>query len=187
MVKPALGMQTVRARKNSLHPKNRYKNPAELALMDIPAIGARGFTGIENKRLTRNQELSLREVLERDRKRIGFLVGCWSLIIRIWNRSLRTLSGERGISGIRLAAQIGTQLVGVLYILDEPSIVTSARDKRRARPATGKILRDLGNSGDYCWARSTMTMLEDTMLLMLARCRTSWRTDLLRAGDPESF
>ncbi|HSZ71819.1 MAG TPA: excinuclease ABC subunit UvrA, partial [Cytophagaceae bacterium] len=82
-------------------------------------------------------------VLKEVRKRIGFLldVGLYYLTL---NRSMRTLSGGEA-QRIRLATQIGTQLVGVLYILDEPSIGLHQRDNVRLIKAL-KDLKDLGNT-----------------------------------------
>jgi excinuclease ABC subunit A len=81
--------------------------------------------------------------LKEIRKRIGFLLDVGLNYLHL-NRPLRTLSGGEA-QRIRLATQIGTQLVGVLYILDEPSIGLHARDNVKLIKAL-KDLRDLGNS-----------------------------------------
>ena len=83
------------------------------------------------------------EVLKELRKRLNFLVNVGLNYLHL-NRPLRTLSGGES-QRIRLATQIGTQLVGVLYILDEPSIGLHQRDNHQLIQAL-KDLRDLGNS-----------------------------------------
>ena len=84
-----------------------------------------------------------RRVLKEVRERLGFLsaVGLDYLTL---DRGAATLSGGEG-QRIRLATQIGSSLVGVLYILDEPSIGLHQRDNRRLLD-TLKRLRDLGNT-----------------------------------------
>ncbi len=117
------------------------KNIAELAAMDIDALG-KWFSDLET-RLSDKQKLIAAEVLKEIRKRIGFLLDVGLDYLHL-NRPLRTLSGGEA-QRIRLATQIGTQLVGVLYILDEPSIGLHQRDNVRLIQAL-KDLRDLGNS-----------------------------------------
>jgi excinuclease ABC subunit A len=94
-------------------------------------------------RLNDKQNQIAAEVLKEIRKRIGFLLDVGLDYLHL-NRPLRTLSGGEA-QRIRLATQIGTQLVGVLYILDEPSIGLHARDNVKLIKAL-KDLRDLGNS-----------------------------------------
>jgi excinuclease ABC subunit A len=100
------------------------------------------FEGLES-RLNEKQRVIAVEVLKEIRKRIGFLLDVGLDYLHL-NRPLRTLSGGEA-QRIRLATQIGTQLVGVLYILDEPSIGLHARDNVKLIKAL-KDLRDLGNS-----------------------------------------
>ncbi len=130
-----------RLKKESLHFKIAEQNIAELAQMNIEQL-AQWFVGLED-RLSERQNHIAAEVLKEIRKRIGFLidVGLYYLTL---NRPLRTLSGGEA-QRIRLATQIGTQLVGVLYILDEPSIGLHQRDNVRLIQAL-KDLRDLGNT-----------------------------------------
>src|SRR5438874_8805223 len=84
-----------------------------------------------------------RQVLKVIRARLGFLVNV-GLDYLTLDRAAMTLSGGEG-QRIRLATQIGSGLVGVLYILDEPSIGLHQRDNGRLL-GTLKRLRDLGNS-----------------------------------------
>jgi len=130
-----------RLKKESLHIKVDGKNIAELAMLDINAL-KKWFEGLE-KRLDDKQRIIATEILKEIRKRIGFLLDVGLDYLNL-NRPLRTLSGGEA-QRIRLATQIGTQLVGVLYILDEPSIGLHARDNVKLIKAL-KDLRDLGNS-----------------------------------------
>ncbi|MCA4897952.1 MAG: excinuclease ABC subunit UvrA [Bacteroidota bacterium] len=130
-----------RLKKESLHFKIDDKNIAELANLNISDL-KKWFDGLE-ARLNDKQNQIAAEVLKEIRKRIGFLLDVGLDYLHL-NRPLRTLSGGEA-QRIRLATQIGTQLVGVLYILDEPSIGLHARDNVKLIKAL-KDLRDLGNS-----------------------------------------
>lgn len=133
--------QGARLKKESLYFKIDERNISELARMDLRQL-AEWFEGIET-RLSERQNLIAAEVLKEIRKRLGFLLGV-GLDYLTMNRPLRTLSGGEA-QRIRLATQIGTQLVGVLYILDEPSIGLHQRDNMKLIRAL-QDLRDLGNS-----------------------------------------
>lgn len=130
-----------RLKKEALHFKIDDKHIGELATMDINTLGE-WFAGLE-VRLSERQQVIAREVLKEIRKRIGFLLDIGLNYLSL-NRPLRTLSGGEA-QRIRLATQIGTQLVGVLYILDEPSIGLHQRDNVKLIKAL-QDLRDLGNS-----------------------------------------
>lgn len=130
-----------RLKKEALHFKINEKHIGELAMMDIQSLGD-WFEGLES-RITEKQNIIGAEVLKEIRKRIGFLLDIGLSYLSL-NRPLRTLSGGEA-QRIRLATQIGTQLVGVLYILDEPSIGLHQRDNEKLIKAL-QSLRDLGNS-----------------------------------------
>lgn len=130
-----------RLKKEALHFLIDQKNIAELAMLDIRSLG-QWFEGLES-RLDEKQRRIASEILKELRKRIGFLLDVGLEYLQL-NRSLRSLSGGEA-QRIRLATQIGTQLVGVLYILDEPSIGLHQRDNVKLIRAL-KDLRDLGNS-----------------------------------------
>ncbi len=130
-----------RLKKESLHFKIDDKNIAELAVLDIVSL-KKWFDKLE-PRLNAKQKIIAAEILKEIKKRIGFLVDVGLEYLNL-NRPIRTLSGGES-QRIRLATQIGTQLVGVLYILDEPSIGLHARDNVKLIKAL-KDLRDLGNS-----------------------------------------
>ncbi|WP_114748171.1 excinuclease ABC subunit UvrA [Pleomorphovibrio marinus] len=130
-----------RLKKESLHFKIAGNHIGELAEMNIRQLGE-WFEGVE-ERMTEKQQIIGKEVLKEIRKRIGFLLDI-GLDYLTLNRPLRTLSGGEA-QRIRLATQIGTQLVGVLYILDEPSIGLHQRDNVKLIKAL-QDLRDLGNT-----------------------------------------
>ena len=125
----------------SLQFKIDKKNIAELSEMGIIELN-QWFKDIE-KRLSAKQNTIAKEVLKEIRTRIQFLLDVGLDYLSL-NRSSRTLSGGEA-QRIRLATQIGSQLVGVLYILDEPSIGLHQRDNVRLINAL-KNLRDIGNS-----------------------------------------
>ncbi|PIB37277.1 excinuclease ABC subunit A [Reichenbachiella sp. 5M10] len=130
-----------RLKKESLHFKIDERNISELASMNIESL-QEWFVGIED-RLTDRQNIIAAEILKEIRKRLGFLLDVGLSYLEL-NRPLRTLSGGEA-QRIRLATQIGTQLVGVLYILDEPSIGLHQRDNVKLIKAL-QDLRDLGNT-----------------------------------------
>lgn len=130
-----------RLKKEALYFKINEKNIFELADMDISDLVI-WLENIETK-LTKNQLKIGTEIIKEIRTRLSFLieVGLGYLTI---NRSSATLSGGEA-QRIRLATQIGTELTGVLYILDEPSIGLHQRDNDRLIQSLKK-LRDVGNS-----------------------------------------
>ncbi len=130
-----------RLKKEALYFKIDEKNIADLSGMDISVLNE-WFKNIE-KRLSKHQNIIAKEVLKEIRSRIGFLLEVGLDYVTL-NRSSRSLSGGEA-QRIRLATQIGSQLVGVLYILDEPSIGLHQRDNERLIEAL-KNLRDVGNS-----------------------------------------
>ncbi len=130
-----------RLKKESLYFKIAEKNISELAEMDISVLQT-WFKDVE-KRMTKTQNTIAVEVLKEIRARIQFLMEVGLDYVTL-NRSSKTLSGGEA-QRIRLATQIGSQLVGVLYILDEPSIGLHQRDNVRLIAAL-KNLRDVGNS-----------------------------------------
>ena len=130
-----------RLRAESLQFRIEDKNIAQLSEMDIVDL-AKWTSEILSSLSERKQEIA-REILREINTRINFLldVGLGYLSL---NRNSRTLSGGES-QRIRLATQIGSQLVNVLYILDEPSIGLHQSDNIQLINALKK-LRDLGNS-----------------------------------------
>ena len=130
-----------RLKKESLAFKLNNKNIAELSLMDLSEL-QQWFQQLPAS-LSEKQNIIATEVLKEIVKRLGFLLDVGLDYITL-NRSTRSLSGGES-QRIRLATQIGSQLVGVLYILDEPSIGLHQRDNERLIKAL-KDLRDIGNT-----------------------------------------
>lgn len=131
----------MRLKKESLWFKIDGKNISEIAQMDLTEMG-QWFEGLEERLSERQQKIG-REVIKEIRDRLGFLLGVGLNYLSL-DRSARTLSGGES-QRIRLATQIGSQLVNVLYILDEPSIGLHHRDNLRLIHALEQ-LRDSGNS-----------------------------------------
>jgi len=130
-----------RLRKEALWFRIAGRNIGELASMDIRELSS-FLTEVEEK-MTGNQRIIATEILKEIRARLGFLLEVGLEYLSL-NRGARTLSGGES-QRIRLATQIGSRLVNVLYILDEPSIGLHQRDNRRLI-ASLKQLRDSGNS-----------------------------------------
>ncbi|MDK2799480.1 MAG: excinuclease subunit [Clostridiales bacterium] len=128
-----------RLRKESLGVTVNHKNIFDVTQMSI--IEAIEF--FRNLQLTEKEQMIARQILKEINARLGFLkdVGLEYLTL---SRSAGTLSGGEA-QRIRLATQIGSSLMGVLYILDEPSIGLHQRDNDRLLK-TLKKLRDLGNT-----------------------------------------
>ncbi len=130
-----------RLKKEALYFKIDNKNIAELASMDIVVLHE-WLLKAEDKLSAKNKIIA-KEIFKELRSRSQFLLNV-GLDYLTLNRSSKTLSGGEA-QRIRLATQIGSQLVGVLYILDEPSIGLHQRDNTRLIGAL-KQLRDIGNS-----------------------------------------
>lgn len=130
-----------RLKKEALFFRIAGKNIGELASMGIRELFS--FLGDAEGKMTEKQKLISAEVLKEIRSRLGFLLDVGLDYLSL-NRGARTLSGGES-QRIRLATQIGSKLVNVLYILDEPSIGLHQRDNRRLITSL-KHLRDAGNT-----------------------------------------
>ena len=130
-----------RLKKEALHFKILDKNISELAKIDVVEL-ANWFTNIEDKLSSKQLKIAT-EILKEIRTRIQFLLDV-GLDYLTLDRTSKSLSGGEA-QRIRLATQIGSQLVGVLYILDEPSIGLHQRDNEKLIQSLIK-LRDVGNS-----------------------------------------
>ena len=130
-----------RLKKESLHFRIADRNIHELSTLDIATLKA-WFDQVEHK-LDDRQLVIATEILKEIRARLGFLLDVGLNYLTL-DRTAKTLSGGEA-QRIRLATQIGSQLVNVLYILDEPSIGLHQRDNERLINAL-KNLRDIGNS-----------------------------------------
>ena len=130
-----------RLNKEALHYKIAGKNIAELSAMDISEL-YEWLEGVEEQLNPKQRQIAV-EILKEIRSRLKFLLDV-GLDYLALNRASATLSGGES-QRIRLATQIGSQLVNVLYILDEPSIGLHQRDNVRLINSL-KELRDTGNS-----------------------------------------
>lgn len=130
-----------RLRKEAIHFRIHDKNIAELAAMDINELME--WLRTVEQYLSDKQKTIAAEILKEIRSRLQFLLDVGLNYLSL-NRSSLSLSGGES-QRIRLATQIGTQLVNVLYILDEPSIGLHQRDNERLINSL-RQLRDTGNS-----------------------------------------
>ena len=130
-----------RLKKESQYFRIDGKNIAEVANMDTLSLG-KWIDELPNK-LTERQNDIAKEILREIHKRVHFLLDIGIDYLNM-NRPAASLSGGEA-QRIRLATQIGSQLTGVLYILDEPSIGLHQRDNQRLIESL-KELRDIGNS-----------------------------------------
>ena len=130
-----------RLKKESLHFKINNKSISDLAKLDINEL-AEWFKNLDAK-LSERQLIIATEILKEIKTRIQFLLDV-GLDYLTLDRTSKSLSGGEA-QRIRLATQIGSQLVGVLYILDEPSIGLHQRDNQKLIDSLVK-LRDIGNS-----------------------------------------
>jgi excinuclease ABC subunit A len=130
-----------RLKKESLNFKVNGQNIAELAHMDISDL-AEWFDNLDSN-LSEKQKVIGTEIIKEIKARISFLLDVGLTYLSL-DRGSGTLSGGEA-QRIRLATQIGSQLVGVLYILDEPSIGLHQRDNEKLIRSLEQ-LRDIGNS-----------------------------------------
>jgi excinuclease ABC subunit A len=133
--------QGSRLRKESLYFRVADKNISELSNLNLIKL-VDWFSGLE-KKLSNKQNIVAKDILKEIRERLQFLMDVGLTYLTL-DRSSRTLSGGES-QRIRLATQIGSQLQGITYVLDEPSIGLHQRDNQRLIDAL-KNLRDIGNS-----------------------------------------
>ena len=130
-----------RLKKEAQYFKINDKNITQLATMDIGEL-ASWFEDLPNH-LNKKQNAIAKEIIKEIKTRLQFLLNVGLNYLSL-NRSSKSLSGGEA-QRIRLATQIGSELVGVLYILDEPSIGLHQRDNQKLIESL-KSLRDVGNS-----------------------------------------
>ncbi|RYY68368.1 MAG: excinuclease ABC subunit UvrA [Chitinophagaceae bacterium] len=140
-LKPCESCHGTRLRKESLWFKVDEKNIAELSDTDLNKL-FEWFDGIED-RLSPKQNAIAKDILKEIRERLGFLLNVGLTYLTLYRPSKSLSGGE--YQRIRLATQIGSQLQGITYILDEPSIGLHQRDNQRLISAL-QNLRDIGNS-----------------------------------------
>ena len=169
----------MRLKKESLHFKIDGKNISELAQLDLTELGG-WFTGLEN-RISERQRIIGVEVIKEIRDRLGFMLGVGLNYLSL-DRTAQTLSGGES-QRIRLATQIGSQLVNVLYILDEPSIGLHHRDNLKLIHALQQ-LRDSGNSVIVV-EHDKETMMNADYLIDMGPLAGVHGGDIVAAGTPE--
>jgi excinuclease ABC subunit A len=130
-----------RLKKEAMYFRIHEKNIFELSTMDISDLSA-WFDEL-SQHLSDKQTIIASEIVKEIKDRLRFLVNVGLNYLSL-NRSSKSLSGGEA-QRIRLATQIGSQLVGVLYILDEPSIGLHQRDNEKLIQSLEQ-LRDIGNS-----------------------------------------
>ena len=141
------------------------------------------LTFFENLSLTKREEMIAAQILKEIKARLGFMVSVGLSYLTL-NRQAGTLAGGEA-QRIRLATQIGSQLTGVLYVLDEPSIGLHQRDNRRLL-ATLKGLRDLGNTVIVV-EHDEETMRESDYIVDLGPGAGSHGGEIVAAGTPEEI
>jgi excinuclease ABC subunit A len=170
-----------RLKKESHYFKIDNKSIADVATMEIGQLQA-WLEGLE-ERITDRQRTIGSEVLKEIRKRVKFLMDV-GLDYLTLNRSAKSISGGEA-QRIRLATQIGTQLTGVLYILDEPSIGLHQRDNARLIQSL-KDLRDIGNSVIVVEHDKDM-MMESDFLVDIGPQAGAHGGEIVVAGDPKDL
>ncbi len=170
-----------RLKKEALHFKVADKHIGELAQMDIAELAA-WLEDIDSRISERQLQIGA-EVLKEIRKRVSFLTQIGLTYLTL-DRPMKTLSGGES-QRIRLATQIGTQLVGVLYIMDEPSIGLHQRDNEKLIQAL-KDLRDLGNSVLVVEHDKDM-MLESDYILDIGPGAGRHGGQVIGSGTPTEF
>ena len=130
-----------RLKDEALNFKIGGRNIAEVSAMSI--LEFRDWMSTVEEHMSPKEQTIARDIIKEIRERVGFLVDVGLGYLSL-SRSSRTISGGES-QRIRLATQIGSKLVNVLYILDEPSIGLHQRDNRRLIDSL-KSLRDAGNS-----------------------------------------
>ncbi len=140
-LKPCESCGGAKLKKESLWFKVAGRNISDLSNMNLDNLAA-WLDGIE-LRISNKQNIIGKDVLKEIRERLQFLLNVGLTYLTL-NRSSKTLSGGES-QRIRLATQIGSQLQGITYVLDEPSIGLHQRDNHRLIDAL-RNLRDIGNS-----------------------------------------
>jgi excinuclease ABC subunit A len=170
-----------RLRKESLHFLIHEKNIADLAAMDIVEL-SNWLQEVENY-LSEKQKAISTEILKEIRTRLQFMLDVGLHYLSL-DRSSESLSGGES-QRIRLATQIGSQLVNVLYILDEPSIGLHQRDNFRLINSL-KQLRDSGNSVVVVEHDKSMMLAADYIVDMGPRAGRLGG-EVVFAGKPEEM
>ncbi|MEL7021563.1 MAG: excinuclease ABC subunit UvrA, partial [Bacteroidota bacterium] len=180
-VKTCPSCKGTRLKIESLHFKINDRNIGELAEMDISQLAS--WMDTIEPQLNKRDRLIAKEIIKEIRLRLGFLlhVGLDYLTL---NRPARTLSGGES-QRIRLATQIGSQLTGITYILDEPSIGLHQRDNQRLIEAL-RELADIGNTV-LVVEHDKDIMLASDYLIDLGPGAGKLGGELVAQGIPQTF
>jgi len=170
-----------RLKKESLYFKIDDKSIADIAQMDLESV-YKWTINLEEK-LSDNQKIIAKEVLKEINTRLKFLLDVGLTYLSL-NRSAKTLSGGEA-QRIRLATQIGSQLVNVLYILDEPSIGLHQRDNDKLITSL-KDLRDIGNS-IIVVEHDKEIMLESDYIIDIGPKAGLHGGEIVSEGNPKQF
>jgi excinuclease ABC subunit A len=155
-----------------------------LNIYEVTTLSIRSaLTFFENLSLTSREEMISSQILKEIKARLGFMVSVGLSYLTL-DRQAGTLAGGEA-QRIRLATQIGSQLTGVLYVLDEPSIGLHQRDNRRLL-ATLKGLRDLGNSVIVV-EHDEETMRESDYIVDLGPGAGEHGGEVVACGSPEEI
>ncbi|MFB0924781.1 MAG: excinuclease ABC subunit UvrA [Vicingaceae bacterium] len=173
--------QGSRLKKQAMYFKIDNKSIAELAELDL--ISLFEWSSTVQSSLSKNQQVIAKEVLKEINTRLQFLLDVGLTYLSL-NRSSRTLSGGEA-QRIRMATQIGSQLVHVLYILDEPSIGLHQRDNHKLISSL-KELRDVGNS-IIVVEHDKDIMLESDHIIDIGPRAGLNGGEVVSEGDPKTF
>lgn len=178
---PCPTCEGARLKKESLYFKINEKNIAEVSQLDLNQL-YQWFEGIENN-FTENQNIIAKDILKEIRDRLGFLINVGLHYLSL-NRSGKSLSGGEA-QRIRLATQIGSELMGITYILDEPSIGLHPRDNDKLIQSLKK-LRDIGNNV-LVVEHDKEIMLECDYLIDIGPRAGEFGGEIIAHGTPKDF
>jgi excinuclease ABC subunit A len=170
-----------RLKKESLHFKIAEKNIAELANMDLTALY--DFMQTVEEKMDERSRVIAKDIVKELQLRVKFLLHVGLDYLSL-NRPARTLSGGEA-QRIRLATQIGSQLTGITYILDEPSIGLHQRDNKKLIEAL-RELTEIGNTV-LVVEHDRDIMLASDYLIDLGPGAGKHGGELVAAGKPETF
>jgi excinuclease ABC subunit A len=170
-----------RLKKESLWFKIDEKHIGELSAMDIVELG-KWFDGVED-RISERQRTIAKELLKEIRSRIGFILDV-GLDYLALDRPAKSLSGGES-QRIRLATQIGAELSGITYILDEPSIGLHQRDNRQLITALRKLSNN--NNSVLVVEHDKDIMLESDYILDIGPGAGEHGGRIVAQGTPEQF
>ena len=178
---PCPTCEGARLKKESLYFKIKEKNISEISQLSLKELFD-WFERIESY-FSDNQNKIAKDILKEIRDRLGFLINVGLEYLSL-NRSGKSLSGGEA-QRIRLATQIGSELMGITYILDEPSIGLHPRDNDKLIKSLKK-LRDLGNN-IIVVEHDKEIMLESDYLIDIGPKAGEYGGEIIAEGSPKDF